>query len=130
MEETSSKPKRRRRERGHLFVGVVLLGLGALLLADNLGFDLPFRLWEAWPLVIVAGGALQLLSPGDADARQGGLWILTSGVYCWISSWRLFGLHWGTAWPIVLIAQGVIIGAGGVFGQPRGGRAGEVDDAS
>jgi hypothetical protein len=90
-----------------LAFGLVLLALGTLMLSDNLGIDLPFRLWELWPLVVVGVGALKLFSPGDADERKSGFWILIGGLYCWISSWRLFGLHWGSAWPIFLIAFGV-----------------------
>ncbi len=114
MDETKTNPERRG-NLGRLAVGLVLLALGALMLGDNLGFDLPVRLWDLWPLVVVALGAIKLLWPGEADDRTSGFWILTSGLYCWISSWRLFGLHWGTAWPIFLVALGVQIVFEGLF---------------
>ena len=106
------EPRMRRARRGNtgrLAIGLVLLALGALMLSDNLGLDLPVRLWNLWPLVLVGLGAIKLLWPSDAEERKGGFWILTSGLYCWISSWGLFGLHWGSAWPIFLIAIGVQI---------------------
>jgi hypothetical protein len=117
----------RRSNTSRLAFGLVLLALGALMLSDNLGFDLPVRLWELWPLVVVGLGAIKLLWPTDADDRQGGFWILTGGLYCWISSWRLFGLHWGSAWPIFLIAIGVQM----VLESAAEKRASErIDDAS
>ena len=122
--------RRRRAARGNtsrLAVGLVALALGALMLFDNLGVDLPFRLWELWPLVVVGLGAIKLLWPRDAEDRQGGFWILTGGLYCWISSWRLFGLHWGSAWPIFLIAIGVQMVVESAAKKRAGG---EVDDAS
>lgn len=109
MNETSPNPRERRRANGHLFLGVVLFAVGTLLLADNLGYDLPFRLWQAWPLIVVALGAIKMLWPRDTDDRRSGFWTLVAGVYCWISVWRLFGLHWGTAWPVFLVAQGLLI---------------------
>lgn len=109
MNETNPNPRERRRANSHLFLGVVLFAVGMLLLADNLGYDLPFRLWQAWPLILVALGTIKMLWPRETDDRRDGLWTLVAGLYCWISVWRLFGLHWGTAWPIFLVAQGVMI---------------------
>jgi len=127
MSEMSLNPRSRRGATGQLAFGLVLLAVGALLLTDNLGFRLPLRLWEAWPLVVVALGAIKLLWPGDADERRSGFWILVGGLYCWISSWRLFGLHWGTAWPIFLVAQGLLIVFDGF--SCRGAAKVEADDA-
>ena len=134
MDETTadSRPQRPPRaqggERRNLWFGLVLLAVGALLLADNLGVDLPFRLWEAWPLVIVALGGARLLWAADADERRGGFWTLTAGLYCWISSWRLFGLEWTTAWPIFLVAQGIVILFADAFDREHR-RGKERDDA-
>lgn len=105
------------RERtGKLVVGLLFLGLGTLLLAYKLGLDLPFEIWEAWPVVVVLLGAVKLLTASDPDGRRSGFWILTGGLYCWVSSWRLFGLHWGSAWPIFLVAQGLVIVFDSSFG--------------
>lgn len=100
---------RRRGGTGGLTLGVVMVSLGALLLGDRLGFRIPIRLWELWPLVVVAVGAAKLVWARDFEDRKSGFWVLTAGIYCWFSSWRLFGLHWATAWPIFLIAFGLEI---------------------
>jgi len=88
-------------------IGVFLVGLGGLLFADNLGYEIPGGLWNYWPFLLIGLGAVKMLWPGDGDEREGGYWILVSGLYCWISSWELYGLHWGTAWPIFLLAVGL-----------------------
>lgn len=103
----------RRRSAGRMVIGVFLLGLGGLLLADNLGFDIPGGVWTYWPFLLLGLGAVKMLWPGDGDDREGGFWILVAGLYCWIASWRLFGLHWGSAWPIFLLAAGLSMVFGG-----------------
>jgi hypothetical protein len=99
---------RRRRSGGRLVLGLFLLLAGALLLAGHLGFTVPHRLWRCWPFLLIALGAARLLAPGDGEPR-GGYWLLVVGIYGWIGEWRLFGLDWGTSWPIFLIAAGLLI---------------------
>jgi acyl-CoA synthetase (AMP-forming)/AMP-acid ligase II len=55
-------------------------------------------------------------------------WIFVAGLYCWIASWRLFGLHWGSAWPIFLLAAGLSMVFGG-FAR-RAAVTAKVSDAS
>jgi hypothetical protein len=109
---------------GRLVIGVYLLGIGALLLASNVGYDIPGELWSYWPFLLVGLGVVKLLWPGSAEERSGGLWLLAAGVYAWISLWRLFGLDWGSAWPIFLLAGGAAI----VFGGSCGGTAAARSD--
>jgi len=98
---------------GRLVIGIYLLGIGALLLASQLGHDIPGELWSYWPFLLVGLGVVKLLWPENAEERSGGLWMLAAGVYAWISLWRLFGLDWGSAWPIFLLAAGASILFGG-----------------
>ena len=41
--------------------GAVLLGIGALFLADNLGY-IWFNLWDLWPLLLIGAGVMMLLN--------------------------------------------------------------------
>jgi hypothetical protein len=99
----------RRKGRSHFVLGVILLGIGATLLALNLGFDIPWHLWKYFPVPMIAFGLWGILSPGRDLDRIGGLWLLTNGVYCLISVFGLFGLGWGTAWPVYIVALGLSI---------------------
>jgi hypothetical protein len=98
---------RARRSAGRLVFGLIVLVVGVLLLAGNLGFDVPRRVWTYWPLVLVGLGLIRLLWPGSPDERRSGVGLLVAGIYCSISEWHLFGLHWGSAWPVFLIAAGL-----------------------
>lgn len=113
------------RSAGRLVIGVYLLGLGVLLLAGRLGYDVPGEIWSYWPFLIVGLGLVKLLWPGSGEERAGGFWILVSGIYCWIGTWNPFGLGWKSAWPIFLVAGGLSILFGG-FGkrgtEPEGAR--------
>jgi predicted membrane protein len=46
---------------GGRVTGAVLLGLGALFLADNLGY-IWFSLWDLWPLALIGVGVMMLLN--------------------------------------------------------------------
>jgi hypothetical protein len=94
---------------GRLVIGVYLLAIGALLLASNLGYDVPGELWSYWPFLLLGLGAVKLLWPESAEERAGGFWLVATGAYAWISIWNLFGLDWGSAWPLFLVAGGLAI---------------------
>ena len=106
-----NEQRRARRERrgvaGRLVLGVYLVGLGALMLAERLGYEIPGEIKSYWPFLVIGLGLVKLLWPGDRDERRGALWILVGGLYCWIGAWNLFGLGWKTAWPIFLVAGGL-----------------------
>lgn len=93
--------------RSRLVLGLFLLALGALMLAVNLGFDLPRGWWRYFPLPLMALGLWGLLFPSRHLDRTGGIWLLATGVYCLISLFGLFGLGWGSAWPVFVIAAGL-----------------------
>jgi len=99
--------RRRRSAGGSLVVGLVLIALGALFLADNVGFDIPGSVWRYWPFLLLAMGIARFAFGGDPDDRRGGYWLIATGLYGWIAVFGLFGLGWGTAWPIMLVAVGV-----------------------
>ena len=95
--------------RSHFVLGVILLCIGVVLLALNLGFDIPWHLWKYFPIPMIAFGLWGILSPGHDLDRIGGLWLLTNGLYCLISVFGLFGLGWATAWPIYIVTLGIAI---------------------
>jgi hypothetical protein len=104
MPEPISKPPR---GGSQLIFGICLLLLGAVLMAANLGFTIPINFRLHWPIPLILFGVVGLLFPSRHLGRVGGLWLLTSGLYnqtC-ISGW--FGLDWGTAWPVFVIASGI-----------------------
>jgi len=96
-------------------MGVVLISIGALLLALNLGWGLPLAFWDYWPLLLIVPGLVAVLAPTRHLTRSGGIWLLAAGIYCQICVSDLFGLGWFSAWPVFVIAYGVDI----IFGRGR-----------
>jgi hypothetical protein len=89
--------------------------IGAFALAANLGMAMPHEWWLYWPWLLVVMGALQFALPGTFRDRLGGYWLLVVGVWGLINVYGLFGLYWGTSWPIFIIALGLRVALGGLF---------------
>lgn len=92
---------------GRLILGGALLLIGAVLLASELGFEVPVRLWSWWPLVPLALGFSRALLSTDPARRRGAYWLIVVGIWGGICVLGLFGLGWGSSWPIWLIAIGL-----------------------
>ena len=105
----------KRSTRGRLTWGLILLIGGAFALAINLGFRIPRDFWDYWPFLLIILGAIQLAWPGSPRERLGGYWILVVGIYGWISQFEVFGLNYGTSWPLLIVAVGVRMVLGSLF---------------
>jgi hypothetical protein len=105
MPDPTHKPPR---ERSQLVFGVVLLLMGAVLLAANLGYPVPIELWKLWPIPLMAFGLLGLVLPSRHLDRRGGMWLFAVGLYGAFGMYDWFGLGWD-AWPLFLVAAGVSI---------------------
>jgi hypothetical protein len=93
--------------RSRLVLGLFLLALGALMLAVNLGYQLPIGWWRYFPVPLMALGLLGLVLPTRHLDRSGGIWLFATGLYCLVGVFGMFGLGWGSAWPIFVIAAGL-----------------------
>lgn len=95
-------------------MGLVLIVIGAVLLALNLGWGLPLALWDFWPVFLIIPGLVAIVTPSRHLTRSGGVWLLAWGVYCQISTTGFGGLGWFSAWPVFVIAYGldIVVGKG------------------
>jgi len=126
-----AQPMPPRANAGRLTVGLIVLSLGVLMLVDRLNyFDI--SVMQLFPgMVLIALGlsriALAQVDPASvggcnpgvngrrrvrADLRQG-LWLMTIGSWLIVNAVQLFGLTYGTSWPLLLIAGGVFMVARG-----------------
>ena len=99
--------------------GIVLITLGTFFLLDRLDILEVEGLWRFWPLILIALGAAKLLSPGRDGRRGGGVWMLLVGVCALFINFDLFGLTWGSAWPLFIIVAGLSITFEALFDRRR-----------
>ena len=105
--EQNIEPSRSsRRGRGHIWGGLILLAIGALLLARQMGVFVPEWVFT-WQMALIAVG----LFSGIKDGFKGGAWIimiLVGGVFLYdrfdpeVDMKRFI-------WPVILIAIGMLI---------------------
>jgi hypothetical protein len=93
--------------RSRLAIGIFLIVLGAVLLAANLGYNLPWHWWRLYPFVFMIFGVLGLVYPNRHLDRSGGVWLLATGLYCAEGVFDVFGLGWTGSWPVFVIAAGL-----------------------
>ena len=104
---------------GALMAGLVLLAAGAAMLLDTTGTlsIQPGRLIGPFVLIglgasLLAGGHSCVGRDGTSRSHDGtfsGLWLI--GIGCWllVSHTHVFGLTFGTSWPLLLIWMGLLI---------------------
>jgi hypothetical protein len=107
MDDAKSTRRERRGRLGRLVLGLYLLLIGALILASNLGYDVPGELWSYWPFLVLGLGVANLVGSDDREQRRNGYWLVVAGVYGMICVFDWLGLSWGSAWPVFLIAWGL-----------------------
>ena len=116
----SGPPQQWRRRGGGIGLGLFLIALGVVFLATQFVPGLAW--WSLWPLLIIAGGFIQMVTPDHHEAWgvhrifDGvgtvliGLVFLgnTTGFISWNVWWILL-----TLWPVLIIAVGIsVLGRG------------------
>jgi hypothetical protein len=108
------------RDRNSIGMGLVLITVGLIFLADRQGYG---GFGRFWPLLLIVGGASKLFFPSDSDdkscrdSRSGGIWLLLVGVIFLLhqnSIWRI-----GETWPLFIVAGGIGIIFSGIFDRKK-----------
>jgi hypothetical protein len=94
---------KRRVDSGALFTGLVLIAVGTLFLLDRMHIaDVGYITHNFWPLIVVGLGVSKLLR----GRVWPGLWLITIGLWLEASHFHVFGLTFGSSWPLLVIAFG------------------------
>lgn len=90
-----------------LGLGIVIIGM--IFLADNLGWADTRGVLRWWPLLVVALGLTKLAQPGDKSGRMLGAIIVLIGA--WLTADRVFNLSidFEDWWPVLIVALGAVI---------------------
>ena len=118
-EERHQRREMRWKDGGAWIGGGILILLGAVFLAQNLGAPLPRNWWavfilipafasfsSAWSLYRRAGGQM-------TGGVRGG--IVGGCILALLAVSFFFGLDWGRFWPVILILVGAAVMVGGVW---------------
>jgi hypothetical protein len=96
-----------------VFVGVLVVGIGLISLAERLTVLDVDRggAGDGWPLVALAVGVAPLVACADRDARRRASraagWVLAIGVWGLLNEYRLFDLEYAASWPLLIVYLGI-----------------------
>lgn len=97
---------RRRVDPGALVWGIALIAFGVLALLHRLRIgDLDRLFYDWWPMVFVVIGVAKLAC-GNV---WGGFWFIGIGGWVQIAHLGLWGVTFGSSWPLILVAVGAAI---------------------
>lgn len=97
------------RNRGRATVGLVLMGVGAILLLTRLDLLPAHAMGRYWPLILLAVGLGKLLDPTERRAPGSALWLIFIGLWAEANVLHWFGLNWHNSWPLFLIFGGLCV---------------------
>jgi|GEM_PF-834144 len=96
----------RRLPLGKLMWGVILMTLGVLFTLHNTEYIDIGNIKQFWPFILIAMGIIRVIQPEFNRQRSSGVWLLMIGSCFLIGSLGLFGLDYGSAWPLLIVAVG------------------------
>jgi hypothetical protein len=99
---------RHRRVTAAIF-GVILIGLGAIFILDNLGYVDAFRFWEYWPVALIGFGLASLIAPKDAGDPASGAVLAALGTFFLLRKLDVIDWRFRDVWPMFLIVAGVAL---------------------
>jgi hypothetical protein len=111
-------PDLRERQSGprpQVMLGLMVMLLGGMLFFKQLdswwGFEFNVHIW---PFIVIFMGLARLGDPalateGRPGAYRPGVWLLLVGFWGLLNEYRLFGFHYGTSWPVLVVFAGFMI---------------------
>src|ERR1700735_5215109 len=92
-----------------IFFGAIVVGIGCLLLLDNLGIVRFHDIWQYWPVLLVAYGVSRIV---DARTPSGYVWggiVALIGAFLLLDTLDIIVFNPEVIWPLLLIAFGVSV---------------------
>ncbi|HET7618043.1 MAG TPA: hypothetical protein VFK20_05995 [Vicinamibacterales bacterium] len=111
--DTSMTGGERQFHAGRIAVGIVVLAFGVMLLLERAGvLDVHSGALVA-PFFLIALGLARMVDPRPGCGRRHralrGAPLLLIGLWMLVSELHLWGLDYGTSWPLILIGMGVLM---------------------
>src|ERR1700691_3886129 len=92
-----------------IFFGAIVVGIGCLLLLDNLGIVRFHDIWQYWPVLLVAYGVSRIV---DSRTPSGYVWggvITLIGAFLLLDTLDIIVFNFAVVWPLLLIAFGISV---------------------
>jgi hypothetical protein len=102
----------RRQECGaaeRMVPAIVLIGIGALFLLNNLHIIYVHEIFRYWPMILIAVGIVKLVDSSDGSGRAGGAILMGVGGVFLARSLGYLEVSIGDLWPLILIAVGLMM---------------------
>ena len=88
---------------------LILIGIGAAFLLNNLQVIPVYEIWRYWPVALVVVGLFRLVDSVHMNEKLiGGVLIVVGGLLL-CGTLGLFTITWNMLWPLILIAAGVLL---------------------
>jgi hypothetical protein len=105
--------QREERHAGRIFAGIVVIIVGLAALGDRIGFEGLHLSSHVWPFILIALGGLKMSAgarrDGSRRSRRSGAWLVYVGLWGLASEFQVFGLDYGSSWPLLVIGAGVLM---------------------
>lgn len=99
--------RRERSVRHGIGWGLFFIGLGVVMLLNQVGWiegNFVRHLWPLWPAVF---GVAHLMNVKSVKHVSDGVFLLLLSAWLFVSNEGLWGLDWSRSWPLVLVAIGL-----------------------
>src|ERR1044071_2711433 len=102
----------RRQECGRaerMVPAIVLIGIGALFLLNNLHVIYAREIFRYWPAILIAVGIVKLVDSTDSSGRAAGGVLVGVGAVFMARSLGYLDVSVGDLWPLILIGVGLMM---------------------
>ncbi len=99
----------RKRGRGAVVSGMIIIGIGVILLLNQLGFLPRGLVLNFWPTIVMAIGLIKLVAGGDRGDRVAGGFMVAGGLVWQLNILGITHFTWATIWPVFIIFAGVMV---------------------
>lgn len=86
--------------------GLVVIGVGLVFLASNLGYVPISDVWRLWPVALIVIGGSKVLFPGQGVRTSGVPLLLVGGIFL---AHNYDVLHIRDSWPLFVVSAGLSI---------------------